>query len=923
MNIVIVESPAKAKTINKYLGSSYEVLASFGHVRDLPAKNGSVDPDHNFRMIWEVDPKAASRLNDIAKSLKGAQRLILATDPDREGEAISWHVLEVLKEKRALKDQKIERVVFNAITKQAITDAMKQPRQIDGALVDAYMARRALDYLVGFTLSPVLWRKLPGARSAGRVQSVALRLVCDRELEIEKFVPREYWSLIATLNTPRGEAFEARLVGADGKKIQRLDIGSGAEAEDFRKAVEAASFTVTTVDARPARRNPQAPFTTSTLQQEASRKLGFAPAHTMRIAQRLYEGIDIGGETTGLITYMRTDGVQIDPSAVTQARKVIGEDYGNAYVPDAPRQYQTKQKNAQEAHEAIRPTDLSRRPDTMKRRLDHDQARLYELIWKRAIASQMESAELERTTVDITAKAGSRVLELRATGQVIKFDGFLALYQEGHDDDEDEDSRRLPAMSEGEPLKRQSLAVTQHFTEPPPRFSEASLVKRMEELGIGRPSTYASILQVLKDRGYVKLEKKRLHGEDKGRVVIAFLENFFRRYVEYDFTADLEEQLDRISNNEISWQQVLQDFWRDFIGAVDDIKDLRVAEVLDALDEMLGPHIYPPRTDGGDVRQCPTCGTGRLNLKAGKFGAFVGCSNYPECRYTRPLAADNAESADRVLGQDPETGLDVTVKAGRFGPYIQLGEQKDYGEDEKPKRAGIPKGISPSDLELERALKLLSLPREIGKHPETGLPITAGIGRFGPFVKHDKTYASLEAGDEVFDIGLNRAVTLIAEKLAKGPSRGRFGADPGKALGDHPTLGAVAVKNGRYGAYVTAGGVNATIPSDKDKDTIMLAEAIALIDERAARGGNKGGGKAKAKKAAKPSKAAKVEASASDVDAPKPAKKAAAKKTAAKPKSVSVSKARAPVAAAAKTSAAKPSAAAKTAAKKSAGKARG
>jgi DNA topoisomerase-1 len=931
MNIVIVESPAKAKTINKYLGSSYEVLASFGHVRDLPAKNGSVDPEHNFRMIWEVDPKAAGRLNDIAKSLKGAERLILATDPDREGEAISWHVLEVLKEKRALKDQKIERVVFNAITKQAITDAMKNPRQIDGALVDAYMARRALDYLVGFTLSPVLWRKLPGARSAGRVQSVALRLVCDRELEIEKFVPKEYWSLVATLTTPRGEAFDARLVGADGKKIQRLDIGSGAEAEDFKKAIEAAAFTVTTVEAKPARRNPQAPFTTSTLQQEASRKLGFAPAHTMRIAQRLYEGIDIGGETTGLITYMRTDGVQIDPSAITQARKVIGEDYGNAYVPDAPRQYQARAKNAQEAHEAIRPTDLSRRPNAMKRRLDNDQARLYELIWKRTIASQMESAELERTTVDITAKAGSRVLELRATGQVIKFDGFLALYQEGHDDEEDEDSRRLPAMSEGEPLKRQGLSVTQHFTEPPPRFSEASLVKRMEELGIGRPSTYASILQVLKDRGYVKLEKKRLYGQDKGRVVVAFLENFFRRYVEYDFTADLEEQLDRISNNEISWQQVLKDFWRDFIGAVDDIKDLRVAEVLDVLDDMLGPHIYPPRTDGGDVRQCPTCGTGRLNLKAGKFGAFVGCSNYPECRYTRPLAADNAESADRLLGQDPESGLDVTVKAGRFGPYIQLGEQKDYGEDEKPKRAGIPKGTSPSDLELERALKLLSLPREIGKHPESGLPITAGIGRFGPFVKHDKTYASLEAGDEVFDIGLNRAVTLIAEKVAKGPSRGRFGADPGKQLGDHPSLGAVAVKSGRYGAYVTAGGVNATIPSDKDKDTITLPEAIALIDERAAKGGNKGGGKVKAakkttkqaakpktdKKAEKTAKPAKVEA---DAEAPKPAKKAAAKK-AAKPKSDSVSKARAPVAADAKTSAAKP--AAKTTAKKSAGKARG
>lgn len=915
MNIVIVESPAKAKTINKYLGGGYEVVASFGHIRDLPAKNGSVDPDANFKMIWEIDPKASSRLNDIARSVKGADKLILATDPDREGEAISWHVLEVLKQKRALKDQPIERVVFNAITKQAVTDAMKHPRQIDGALVDAYMARRALDYLVGFTLSPVLWRKLPGARSAGRVQSVALRLVCDREQEIESFVAREYWSLVATLTTPRGDAFEARLVGADGKKLARLDIGSGAEAEDFKRAIEAANFTVGSVEAKPARRNPYAPFTTSTLQQEASRKLGFAPAHTMRIAQRLYEGINIGGETTGLITYMRTDGVQIDGSAITQARKVIGEDYGNDYVPDAPRQYQTKAKNAQEAHEAIRPTDISRRPADLRRSLDNDQARLYELIWIRTVASQMESAELERTTVDIVAKAGSRTLDLRASGQVIKFDGFLKLYQEGRDDDpDDEDSNRLPAMSEGEALKRQALAVTQHFTEPPPRFSEASLVKRMEELGIGRPSTYASILQVLRDRGYVRLDKKRLHGEDKGRVVVAFLKKYFARYVEYDFTAELEEDLDRISNNEVSWQDVLKAFWAGFTGAVDDIKDLRVAEVLDALDEMLGPHIYPPREDGGDPRQCPTCGTGRLNLKAGKFGAFVGCTNYPECRYTRPLAADGDAGGDRILGKDPASGLDVAVKSGRFGPYIQLGEQKDYEEGEKPKRAGIPKGTSPNDMEFDLAVKLLSLPREVGRHPEDGEPIKAGIGRFGPYVQHLKTYASLEAGDDVFNIGLNRAVTLIAEKIAKGPGKRRFGSDPGKPLGEHPTLGGVAVKSGRYGAYVTAGGVNATIPSDKTQDSITLEEAIALIDERAA----KGGGKAKrpaAKKAAKKKPAAK---SADSTDAPAKkvvAKKAVAKKPAAKK---AASKARAPVKTAAKASPAK---APKAAAKKSAGKA--
>jgi DNA topoisomerase-1 len=922
MNLVIVESPAKAKTINKYLGSSYEVLASYGHVRDLPAKNGSVDPDANFQMIWETDPKAAGRLNDIAKALKNADKLILATDPDREGEAISWHVLEIMKQKRALKDQKVERVVFNAITKQSVTEAMNNPRQIDGALVDAYMARRALDYLVGFTLSPVLWRKLPGARSAGRVQSVALRLVCDREIEIEKFIPREYWSLVATLLTPRGDSFEARLVGADGKKIQRLDIGTGAEAEDFKKALESGTFTISMVEAKPARRNPQAPFTTSTLQQEASRKLGFAPAHTMRIAQRLYEGIDIGGETTGLITYMRTDGVSIAPEAIPAVRKVIGEDYGNAYVPDAPRQYTAKAKNAQEAHEAIRPTDVSRRPAKLKARLDNDQYRLYELIWMRTVASQMESAEMERTTVDIAVKAGARNLELRASGQVVKFDGFLAVYQEGRDDDpEDEDSRRLPAMSEGEALKRDSLAVTQHFTEPPPRFSEASLVKRMEELGIGRPSTYASILQVLKDRGYVKLEKKRLSAEDKGRVVVAFLENYFSRYVEFDFTADLEEKLDKISNNEVAWKQVLKDFWRDFIGSVNDIKDVRVSEVLDVLDAMLGEHIYEPRADGGDPRQCPSCGTGKLNLKAGKFGAFVGCSNYPECRYTRPLASSSA-SSDRILGKDPVSDLDVAVKAGRFGPYIQLGEPKDYAEDAKPKRAGIPKNMSPADVELDLALKLLSLPRDVGPHPEDGEIITAGIGRFGPFVRHGKTYASLDAGDDVYNVGLNRAVTLIAEKIAKGPSR-RFGADPGKEVGDYLARGGkIMLKKGRYGAYVTIDGINATIPDDKEPDQITLEDAIALIEARATKTGGKakrgGAKKAAPKKAAKKATAKKAvtkkAASTSDGEdagSKTVAKKAAAPRAKAKPR------------AAAKPAAKAVAKAAKPAAKKSAGKANG
>jgi DNA topoisomerase-1 len=838
MNLVVVESPAKAKTINKYLGRGYEVLASFGHVRDLPAKSGSVDPDADFRMIWEVDAKAQKRLNDIARAAKGAEKLILATDPDREGEAISWHVLEVLKQKKALNGQTVERVVFNAITKQAVTEAMAHPRRIDQALVDAYLARRALDYLVGFTLSPVLWRKLPGARSAGRVQSVALRLVCDRELEIEKFVRREYWSLLATLATPRNETFEARLVGADGKKLQRLDIGSGAEAEAFKQALETATFTVAGVEAKPVRRHPQPPFTTSTLQQEASRKLGFAPAHTMRVAQRLYEGVEIGGEAVGLITYMRTDGVQIAGEAISAARRVIETDYGAKYVPHAPRRYETKAKNAQEAHEAIRPTDLTRRPRDAKRFLDADQAKLYELIWLRTVASQTESAELERTTVDITAKVAARLLELRATGTVVKFDGFLALYQEGHDDDaDDEEARRLPPMSVGESLAKRAIAATQHFTEPPPRYSEASLVKRLEELGIGRPSTYASILQVLRDRKYVRLDKRRLYPEDRGRIVVAFLESFFAKYVEYDFTASLEEQLDLISNNEVAWREVLRDFWRDFIGAVDEIKDLRISQVLDALDELLAPHLFPPRADGGNPRQCPNCGGGRLTLKLSKYGAFIGCSNYPECRYTRPLsvpADGSGEIGTKKLGEDPKSGLEVTLRSGRFGPYVQLGEAVD---GEKPKRASLQKGMTPDDVDLDRALALLSLPREIGRHPEDGEPIRAGIGRFGPYVQHGKTYANLEAGDDIFHIGLNRAVTLIAEKHAKGPRFRRFGSDPGRALGAHPTTGGpVVAKNGRYGPYVSHDGINATLPRDKAPETITLDEAVALLDARAERG---------------------------------------------------------------------------------------
>jgi DNA topoisomerase-1 len=835
MNIVVVESPAKAKTINKYLGRGYEVLASFGHVRDLPPKDGSVDPEHNFRMLWEVDAKSQKHLGEIVRAVKGADKLILATDPDREGEAISWHVLEVLKERNAIKSQAVERVVFNAITKSAVLDAMKHPRAIDGALVDAYLARRALDYLVGFTLSPVLWRKLPGARSAGRVQSVALRLVCDRELEIERFVAREYWSLVATLATPRNDTFEARLVGADGKKIQR--IGTGAEAEAFNKALESAAFTVVSVEAKPAKRNPPPPFTTSTLQQEASRKLGFAPAHTMRIAQRLYEGVNVRGETIGLITYMRTDGVQIAEEAIAAGRKLIGSDYGQRYLPAAPRHYVTKAKNAQEAHEAIRPTDFNIRPAEAKSFLDSDQAKLYELIWRRTVASQMESGELERTTVDITAKAGSRTIDLRATGTVVKFDGFLTLYQEGEDDAaEDEEAKRLPAMSAGEALQKRAIDASQHFTEPPPRYSEASLVKRMEELGIGRPSTYASILQVLKDRGYVRIDKKRLLPDDKGRMLTSFLESFFARYVEYGFTADLEEQLDRISNNEIAWRDLLRDFWRDFAAAVGEIKELRITQVIDALNEMLGPHLFPPRADGADPRQCPTCG-GQLSLKLSRFGGFIGCTNYPECRFTRQLTAGVNGAADggtRKLGEDPATGLEVTLRNGRFGPYVQLGEG---AEGEKPKRAGLPKGTAPDDVDLARALALLSLPREVGKHPDDGVPVLAGIGRFGPYVQHGKTYANLEAGDDVLTIGQNRAVTLIAEKVAKGPGKSRFAPAPGRPLGEHPDKGGpIVVKSGRYGPYVSHDGVNASLPSDKTPESLTLEEAVSLIDARATDG---------------------------------------------------------------------------------------
>ena len=829
MNVVVVESPSKAKTIKKYLGQGFEVLASVGHVRDLPAKDGSVDPDDDFKMIWEVNAKAAKHMSEIAAAVKETDSVVLATDPDREGEAISWHVLEVLKGKRVLKDKKISRVTFNAITKEAVQEAMRNPRQIDHALVDAYLARRALDYLVGFNLSPVLWRKLPGARSAGRVQSVALRIVCDRELEIEKFVAREYWSLVAHLRTKAGAPFTARLVGADGKKLTRLDIGTGKEAEEFKKSLEVATFAVTDIEAKPFKRNPSPPFTTSTLQQEASRKLGLSPNRTMQLAQRLYEGVDIGGETVGLITYMRTDGVDMAPEAIAAARKAIAKLHGDDYVPKTPRKYVTKQKNAQEAHEAIRPTDASRLPKDVARHLDADQARLYELIWTRTIASQMESAELERTTVDIAARAGAHHLELRATGQVVKFDGFLALYQEGKDDEGEEDGGRLPPMSKNEALKKDRIDSTQHFTQPPPRYTEASLIKRLEDLGIGRPSTTANTIGLLRDREYVKLEKKQLVPEDKGRIVTAFLESFFSKYVEYDFTAGLEEQLDQIAEGEIDWKSVLRDFWLDFNAAILGTKDLRTSEILDNLNELLGPHIFPAKEDGSDPRGCPSCGRGQLSLKVSKYGAFVGCSNYPECKYTRQLSADAGETAPgtRVLGEDPATGDEVTLRDGRFGPYIQL------GEGEKPKRSSLPKGMVAADLTIEKALALLSLPREVAKHPTSGEPILAGIGRFGPYVQHGKVYANIGRDDDILEIGGNRAIDLIVAKESGASGQRRFGAaGPGRELGEHPKGGKVTVKDGRYGPYVNWGKINATLPKDADVASYNLAQALALLEAK-------------------------------------------------------------------------------------------
>ena len=820
MAVVVVESPAKAKTINKYLGSGYTVLASYGHVRDLPAKDGSVDPEDGFAMMWEVAAESKKHVRAIAEALKTDSHLILATDPDREGEAISWHLQEALASSLK-KGKTVERVTFNAITKSAVTEAMKNPRQVDGPLVEAYLARRALDYLVGFTLSPVLWRKLPGAKSAGRVQSVCLRLIVEREMEIEAFRAQEFWTVGATLETPRGHSFAARLVSLAGKRLDKFDIPTAEAAEIAVQAVKSRDLTVQSVEAKPATRNPYAPFMTSTLQQEASRKFGMGAKVCMSAAQRLYEA--------GHITYMRTDGIDMAPEAVMAARDAIKARFGEAYLPKSPRMYKNKAKNAQEAHECIRPTDMMAAPEKL-RLTEADQRKLYDMIWKRTIASQMAEARLERTTVDVGSRDGQVVL--RANGQVVLFEGFLKVYDEGRDDEED-DEGRLPQIMQGEAALKRAVTPEQHFTQAPPRYTEATLVKRMEELGIGRPSTYASIVTTIQDREYVRKDKNRLIPEDKGRLVTAFLTNFFRRYVEYDFTADLEGQLDDVSAGTLAYKDVLARFWRDFSAAVAETADLRIGEVLEKIDEFLAPHLYPPRADGSNPRVCPTCGMGRLHLKTARGGgAFIGCGNYPDCRYTRPITGGEEGGAEgRVLGQDSE-GHEISLRAGRFGPYVQQGEATT--EAPKPPRASLPKGWSPEAVTLERALQLLDLPRLVGPHPEGGM-VEAGIGRFGPYIKHGTVYANITDVEEVFTIGMNRAIEVLAQKARRGPGRAAA-AGPLRELGEHPDGGIVSVMPGKYGPYVKWAKLNATLPKELPPETVTLDEAMALLAEKAGKG---------------------------------------------------------------------------------------
>jgi DNA topoisomerase I len=855
MDVVVVESPTKARTINKYLGSGYRVLSSYGHVRDLPEKDGSVLPEEDFRIIYEPLADRRPRIKEIASALKDAHRLYLATDPDREGEAISWHLVAALKELGAINGVDVKRVVFHEVTRPAVLEAMRHPRDLDTDLIDAYQARRALDYLVGFTLSPVLWRKLQGSRSAGRVQSVALRLICERENEIEAFQPREYWTIYGEFATPAGATFTAGLTRLDGRKLEKFDLASEADARRAKGLIEAQAFAVENVEKKQVQRHPAPPFVTSTLQQEASRKLGFSVERTMRTAQRLFEGIALQGETVGLITYIRTDSVQISREALAACRQQIARRYGERYVPEQPRAYRTRTKNAQEAHEAIRPTELGRTPEDVARFLDHDQRRLYDLIWKRTMASQMASALLDRVTADLTSTDGK--IGFRATGSTIAFDGFFRLYQEGRDDpgqDDEEAGSILPQMAAGDRLRRGEITPKQHFTEPPPRYTEASLVRKLEELGIGRPSTYASIISVLQDRNYVRLESKRFMPEDRGRLVTAFLVAFFDQYVQPGFTADLEGQLDDVAAGARHWKQVLREFWDPFSGQVDEVKERRVAEVIDALNELLAPVLFPPRSDGGDPRLCPVCGEGRLSLKLGRFGAFVGCSNYPECRFTRKLgvkpesAEGDAEFRQRLIGVDPATHEEVLLKRGPYGPYVQR------GHGETLRRSSLPPNLDPADLDLGTAQALLALPRELGRHPETGQPIEAGINRYGPYIKHDR-FVRLGPEDDVLTIGMNRAIALLAEAGAKQ----RPAAKALKELGAHPKDGKpVTLYQGRFGPYLKHGRQNASLRKGENPEELTLERAVQLLAERAAKG-----------KAGKSKKAA--------VTATKPARKAQGK----------------------------------------------
>lgn len=817
MKLVIVESPAKAKTINKYLGKDYQVLASFGHIRDLPSKDGSVNPDDDFAMTWELSPGGKKRLADIVKALKDADTLILASDPDREGEAIAWHILEELKAKKALKGKTIERVVFHEITKSAVTEAIKNPRTIDDNLVSAYMARRALDYLVGFTLSPVLWRKLPGSRSAGRVQSVALRLICDRETEIEKFKAEEYWTIDADLLTASQAVIKSHLIELDGKKLEKFDLNTEAKAMEAKAKIEAQDFAIENVERKKANRYPAPPFTTSTLQQEAARKLRFSAKKTMQIAQKLYE--------EGLITYMRTDAVNLSKEAISACRDAIVKYFGEAYLPKQPKEYKTKSKNAQEAHEAIRPSDVMNTPKKMEVKLAADEHKLYELIWKRTVACQMMPALLDKVVID--ARSADTKILLRANGQVIEFDGFLKLYQESKDDSDDDDENRiLPNVAAGEKVDKGEITAEQHFTTPPPRFTEASLVKKLEELGIGRPSTYATIIAVLQERKYVRVEKLRFIPEDRGRIVTVFLENFFKKYVEYDFTAQMEEFLDDVSAGEMQWKKLLEGFWAKFIKNVDAVKPLQMSEVIDKIDEALSHHLFPPRADGSDPRICPECGTGRLSIKLGKFGAFIGCSNYPECKYTKPLvdtASEEEQSAapkikevaDVVLGEIK--GQKIYLKKGPYGFYVQLGEDQT-ATTEKPKRASLPKGINSDEITFEQAERLLSLPYQLGE----GIEVNSG--KFGPYIKCGGKSVSLRGNDTIFNITIERAKELLAGAKEK---------PAGKALGIYPkNKQEIVLLMGRYGPYLKCGRTNYAIPKNISGHEPTLDEAIKIIEAK-------------------------------------------------------------------------------------------